>query len=71
MSQQVSTTLNEPQEPVAINDRSSVELPQEVVVAIADYLDVFIEIDLQIKQPKQGEEDELETKPKTINEVSR
>lgn len=61
MSQQVSTTPDEPQEPVAINDWSSVELPQEVVVAIADYLDVYIEIDLEIKQLKQGEEDGLET----------
>lgn len=50
MSQQVSTTPDEPQEPVAINDWSSVELPQEVVVAIADYLDVYIEIDLYQKQ---------------------
>ncbi len=50
MSQQVSTTPDEPQEPVAINDWSSVELPQETIVAIADYLDVYIEIDLYQKQ---------------------
>ncbi|MEK7621433.1 MAG: hypothetical protein AAB395_03725 [Patescibacteria group bacterium] len=32
------------------------ELSQEIVIAIADYLDVFIEIDLEVKQLKQGEE---------------
>lgn len=53
MSQRVSTTPDEPQEPVAINDWSGVELPQEVIVAIADYLDVYIEIDLEIKQLKE------------------
>ena len=55
MSQQVSTTPDESQEPVAIDDWSSVELSQETIVAIADYLDVFIEIDLEIKQSKQGD----------------
>jgi hypothetical protein len=58
MSHTVSTTPDESQEPVAINDWSSVELPQEIVVAIADYLDVFIEIDLYQKQLKKGEEDD-------------
>ena len=62
MSQQVSTTPDEPQEPVAINDWSGDELPQEIVVAIADYLDVFIEIDLEMKQLKQGEEHGHKTK---------
>ena len=40
----------------ATNKGVSSELSQELVTAIADYLDVFIEIDLAIKQSKQGEE---------------
>lgn len=59
MSQRVSTTPDEPHEPVAIDDWSSVELPQDLAIAIADYLDVFIEIDLYQKQLKQGVEDGL------------
>ena len=45
----------EPQEQ-ATNKGVSSELSQERVIAIADYLDVFIEIDLEIKQSKQGED---------------
>lgn len=45
----------EPQEQ-ATNKGVSSELSQEIVIAIADYFDVFIEIDLEIKQSKQGEE---------------
>ncbi len=45
----------EPQEQ-ATNKGVSSELSQEIVIAVADYLDVFIEIDLETKQSKQGEE---------------
>lgn len=41
----------------ATNKGVSFELSQEIVIAIADYLDVFIEIDLELKQSKQGDED--------------
>jgi len=47
-------TNNEPQ-PVrshkqATNKGVSTELSQDVVIAISDYLDVFVEIDLALKQ---------------------
>jgi hypothetical protein len=41
----------------ATNKGVPTELSQEIVIAIADYLDIFIEIDLDIKQLKQGEID--------------
>jgi hypothetical protein len=43
----------EPQEQATKKGVSSA-LSQEQVIAIADFLDVFIEIDLEIKQSKQG-----------------
>jgi hypothetical protein len=52
MSQQESTKPTESQEQTA-NKGVSVELPQEVVIAIADYLDVHIEMDLYQKQCKE------------------
>ena len=39
----------------ATNKGVSSELSQDLIVAIADYLDVFVEIDLALKQSKQGE----------------
>lgn len=39
----------------ASNNGVSVELSQEIVIAIADYLDVHIEMDLYQKQLKQGD----------------
>lgn len=49
---------SQPAEPhkQATNKGVPAELSQEIVIAIADYLDVFIEIDLEIKQSKQGED---------------
>ena len=40
----------------AANKGVSVELSQEIVIAIADYLDVLIEMDIYQKQLNQGEE---------------
>jgi len=40
----------------AIKKGVSAELSQESVIAIADYLDVLIEMDLYLKQLKQGDE---------------
>ena len=53
-----ANSKSQPEEPQdqAVNKGVSSELSQELVTAIADYLDVFIEIDLAIKQSKQGEE---------------
>lgn len=51
----------------ATNKGVSSELSQETVIAIADYLDVFIEIDLTIKQLKQGEENGTNQNSSTTN----
>ena len=40
----------------ATNKGVSVELSQEIVIAIADYLDILIEMDLCQKQLNQGDE---------------
>ena len=54
MSQQESSQPAESQKQ-ATNKGVSVELSQEIVIAIADYLDVFVEMDLYQKQLKRGE----------------
>jgi hypothetical protein len=54
MSQQEPLTPDEPQVPVANNDWSGIELTQEVIIALADYLDVFVAMDLELKQRKEN-----------------
>ncbi len=67
MSHQISATPDEPQVPVANNDWSGIELTQDIVLALADYLDVFVEMDLELKQRKEvDDENKKKSKDSTV-----